>query len=209
MKGWGIMFKKIASDALGLSDIGKIIGPEGYDKTQADDYVRHEDNEVIFFLIATKADEYCFTNLALIHIDGNSALSSKKVMRRYPYYQHNISDVLLETAGKIDLDVEIKFNLGGVPVSIDVDRREVEKLKELYKALLFMSEEMLENGEKLHHAQTSLTNSYNLFQRVDVKDKPLLDEFKKINEYGFSWLESSRNTYRLKDYGYAFEKYIL
>lgn len=31
------MLKKFASDALGLSDIGKIIGPEDYDKTDADD----------------------------------------------------------------------------------------------------------------------------------------------------------------------------
>ena len=59
------MLKKLASDALGLSDIGKIIGPEDYDKTDADDYIRHEDNEKIYFLIKTKADEYCFTNIAL------------------------------------------------------------------------------------------------------------------------------------------------
>lgn len=39
------MFKKIAADALGLSDIGKIIEPQDYDKTDADDYVMHEDNE--------------------------------------------------------------------------------------------------------------------------------------------------------------------
>lgn len=44
------MLKKLASDALGLSDIGKIIGPEDYDKTDSDDYVRHEDNEKILFL---------------------------------------------------------------------------------------------------------------------------------------------------------------
>ena len=60
----------------------------------------------------TKSDEYCFTNLALIHIDGENAVSSKRVMKRYPYNQHGISKVLLETAGKIDLDVEIKFHLG-------------------------------------------------------------------------------------------------
>lgn len=60
------MFKKLASDALGLSDIGKIIPPSDYDKTDADDYVMNEDNEKIYFLIKTKQDEYCFTNLAII-----------------------------------------------------------------------------------------------------------------------------------------------
>lgn len=64
------MLKKFAADALGISDIGKIIKPKDYDKVDADDYVIHEDDERIFFLIKSKTDEYCFTNLALIHVDG-------------------------------------------------------------------------------------------------------------------------------------------
>ena len=45
------MLKKLASDALGLSDIGKIINPNNYDKVDADDFIMHEDGEQIFFLI--------------------------------------------------------------------------------------------------------------------------------------------------------------
>lgn len=56
------MFKKIASDALGLSDIGKIIQPDNFDKTESDDYVLDEEGEQIHFLIKSKSDEYCFTN---------------------------------------------------------------------------------------------------------------------------------------------------
>lgn len=69
------MFKKVASDVLGLSDIGTVIKPEDYDKVDADDYVMHEDGEKIYFLIKSKTDEYCFTNKALIHVDGTSAVS--------------------------------------------------------------------------------------------------------------------------------------
>ena len=36
------MFKKFASDALGLSDVGKIISPADFDKTDADDYLMNE-----------------------------------------------------------------------------------------------------------------------------------------------------------------------
>lgn len=39
------MLKKFASDALGLSDIGKVIEPQDYDKTDSDDYVLHEIGE--------------------------------------------------------------------------------------------------------------------------------------------------------------------
>ena len=39
------MFKKMASDALGLSDIGRIISKEDFDKAQSDDFVLTEDGE--------------------------------------------------------------------------------------------------------------------------------------------------------------------
>ena len=44
------MLKKFASDALGLSDIGKVIEPHDYDKTESDDYVMHEKDEKFIFL---------------------------------------------------------------------------------------------------------------------------------------------------------------
>ena len=54
------MFKNMAADLMGISDIGKIIEPKDYDKTDIDDYIFHEDHEKIFFLIKAKTDEYCF-----------------------------------------------------------------------------------------------------------------------------------------------------
>ena len=54
------MFKNFASDALGLSDIGKIIPPSQFHQTDIDDYIFHEDGEKIYFVIKSKSDEYCF-----------------------------------------------------------------------------------------------------------------------------------------------------
>ena len=51
------MFKNMAADLMGTSDIGKIIEPKDYDKTDIDDYIFHEDNEKIFFLIKATTDE--------------------------------------------------------------------------------------------------------------------------------------------------------
>ena len=70
-----------------------------------------EDGEKIFFLIKSKKDEYCFTNFGLTHVDGESAVSSKRVIKRYEYGSHRITHVTIETAGTIDLDVELKFNV--------------------------------------------------------------------------------------------------
>ena len=69
------MFKQLAQDALGISDIGSVIKPADYNQVDSDDYVMHEEGEKIFFLIKSKTDEYCFTNQALIQLDGTSAMS--------------------------------------------------------------------------------------------------------------------------------------
>jgi hypothetical protein len=131
------MFKKLASEAFGLSDIGVIVPAADFNKVDADDYLFSEDGEKIFFLIKSKKDEYCFTNLALVHVDGESAVSSKRVIRRYDYLSHRISHVTLETAGTIDMDVELKFRIGdGTPFSIDVRKNFIEQVKDIYKALV-------------------------------------------------------------------------
>lgn len=202
------MFKKMAADALGLSDVGKIIDPQDYDKTDADDYVMHEDDEKIYFLIKTKADEYCFTNLALIHVDGESAMSSKRTLKRYPYSQHTISDVSLETAGKIDLDVEIDFKLGPVAFSIDVQKDQIERLKDLYKSLLRIAEITHENTIVMHMANDSLEKAVSILQNSRVGDVKLDDQYNKLTDFGFTWMTSVRNQYHVKDFGDVFEKYI-
>ncbi|MGI8385688.1 PH domain-containing protein [Robertmurraya sp. P23] len=202
------MFKKIAADALGLSDIGKIIEPRDFDKTDADDYVMHEDNEKIYFLIKTKADEYCFTNLALIHVDGQSAASSKRTLYRYPYSQHKISNVTLETAGKLDMDVEIKFRLGDVQFDIDVQKDQIEKLKDLYKALLRISETTYENSVVTSLANESLEKAVAILQNSRTEELKLSEQYKELTEFGFNWLTSIREQYHEKDFGDVFEKYI-
>jgi len=51
------MFGKVAADMLGLSDVGSVIDPKNFDKVDSDDYVMHEDDEKVFFLIKSKTDE--------------------------------------------------------------------------------------------------------------------------------------------------------
>ncbi|GEN34925.1 MULTISPECIES: PH domain-containing protein [Aneurinibacillus] len=202
------MFGKVAADMLGLSDVGTVIKPENYDKADADDYVMREDNEKIYFLIKSKSDEYCFTNKALIHLDGTSATSKKRTLRRYPYYTYKISDVVLETAGTVDLDVEIKFNIGSQPYSIDVHKKHLEELKDLYKALLMIAEISHENEVALGFARQSLDLASTTLTRVASTENNLVDQFKGLNQAAFSWLVDSREKYTVKDFGPVFERYI-
>ncbi|MGG3449434.1 PH domain-containing protein [Domibacillus aminovorans] len=202
------MFGKVAADVLGLSDVGAVIKPADYDKVDADDYIMHEDNEKIYFLIKSKADEYCFTNLGLVHVDGANAVSKKRMLRRFNYVTNRVSNVMLETAGTVDLDVEIKFTLGNETYSIDVHKKHLEELKDLYKALLKIAEMQHENEMYLGYSQQSLDMSASSVQHITKTQIDLAGEFEKINNYAFNWLVQSSSRYRVKDFGKVFEKYI-
>lgn len=221
------MFKKFASEALGLSDIGKIIPPKDYDKVESDDYILHEDNEKIFFLIKSKQDEYCFTNRALIHVDGTSAMSKKRTLKRYEYYKYPISHVLLETAGTIDLDVEIKFKLGarnsassvsktssssadsgGVSFSIDVDKNQLEQLKDLYKALYAMSLIESSNYSSYNGAYDTLNKAIQVVSSNRSDGANQAEELEKVTNYIGQFLDEAKQKYVRKDYSEVFLKYI-
>jgi hypothetical protein len=201
------MFKKLASDALGLSDIGAVIKPQDFDKVESDDFVMHEEGEKIFFLIKSKSDEYCFTNKALIHVDGTSAMSKKRTLRRFDYINYFIDDVALETAGTMDLDIEIKFSMGEHSYSIDVNKKHMEELKDLYKALIRIGATQHENAKLLQYAQDSLKTATNTVNR-SASSTTLEEQFKTVNQYAFAWLKQAHETYMLKDFGAVFEKFI-
>lgn len=202
------MFGKVAADALGLSDIGSVIKPEDFSKVDSDDYVMHEDGEKIYFLIKTKADEYCFTNQSLIHLDGTSAMSKKRMLRRYPYSRYLLNEVFLETAGTVDLDVEIKFSIGDRAFSIDVQKKFLPELKDLYKALLKIAELQHENGLAQHFAQQSLDAAVSALGRTGKPEGSLLEQFKAINQYAFEWKQQTREQFIGRDFGHVYEKYI-
>ncbi|MDE1465403.1 PH domain-containing protein [Spartinivicinus poritis] len=201
------MFKRIASDALGFSDIGEIIDPKDYDKVDSDDYIMHEDNEKIYFLIKSKSDEYCFTNVAFIHLDGTSAISKKRLLKRYSYLDHAISDVMLETAGTIDLDAEIKFQLGKHTFSIDVKKDQIEHLKDLYKTLYAIGSLQRDNSHYYRFAERSVEIASSTVHR-STSSTTLETQFKEINQHAFDWLHLARDAYCRKDFGEIFEKYI-
>lgn len=202
------MLKKFASDALGLSDIGKVIDPSDYDKTESDDYVLHEKGEKIFFLIKTKADEYCFTNLALIHVDGESAVSKKRTLKRYDYKWNQIRNVSLETAGTIDLDVEIKFVIGDTPFSIDINKNQAEKIKDLYKALVEIERIMKDNNKYKKYAEDSLEYATRSVASTGYGQTSPAESFKSIAEFTNNWLKEINKQYNYEDFGSVFDLFI-
>lgn len=205
------MFKKLGSDLLGLSDIGRILTPEQFSHADVDDYILNEDNEKIYFVIKSKTDEYCFTNLALIHLDGESAVSSKRLLSRYDYYYEAIDQVQLETAGTVDLDVELKFTIGGESFSIDVDKNQLDKLKDLYKALYKISVIQDQNKAKMNYAVQSQELASRYLERAGMsvgQGSGVVSDFEAIRNSTFEFMKEQHKANLRTDYGDVFEKYI-
>ncbi|MCA0970576.1 PH domain-containing protein [Halobacillus litoralis] len=202
------MFKKIASDALGLSDIGRIISREDFDKAQSDDFVLSEDGERIHFLIKSKTDEYCFTNRALIHLDGEKASSSKRNIYRYDYYKNPVKNVSIETAGTVDLDLEIKFSMGSQYFSVDIAKDEGEAIADLYKSLVAIGHIQEENERQREFAHNSVNTASSLIKDNRFHDNDISQEFEQTVEFAYKWFTNKHDEFTRKDYQEIFDKYI-
>lgn len=199
------MFKKLASEALGLSDIGVIVAPTDYDKVDADDYLFHEDGEKIFFLIKSKKDEYCFTNFALIHVDGDSAVSSKRMIKRYDYANSLIENVRIETAGTIDMDIELKFVIAGLAFSIDVRKTYLEQLKDIYKSLIGINKRQVADQVCRDNVRQALNATSSIYKLNTASDGEVVGQFKEL----LSQLNTALLvTHTKRDYTDVFNKYI-
>lgn len=197
---------RVAADTLGLSDIGKIIAPQDFDKVDGDDFILQEDGEKIFYVIKSKMDEYVFTNYALIHVDGKSALEKKRLIRRYDFKYQKLSSVMLETAGTIDLDIEIKFSINEKAFSIDVDKNQLPQLKQLYKSLI-------EIGNMQKHNDTLFTDGVNALKMANedisrnIIQGDIVEVTEKLTNFNLDWMEALRKEYHIRDFSMVYDKY--
>lgn len=197
---------RVAADTLGLSDIGKIIAPQDFDKVDGDDFILQEDGEKIFYVIKSKMDEYVFTNYALIHVDGKSALEKKRLIKRYDFKYHKLSGVMLETAGTIDLDIEIKFSINETAFSIDVDKNQLPQLKQLYKSLI-------EIGNMQKHNDTLFTDGVNALKMANedisrnIIQGDIVEVTEKLTNFNLDWMEALRKEYHIRDFSMVYDKY--
>lgn len=203
----GNLFGRMAADTLGLSDIGKIISPQDFDKVDGDDYIMHEDGEKIFFVIKSKSDEYVFTNRGLLHVDGENAMSKKRTVRRHEFYNEKVTGVTLETAGTIDADVEIKFVFGVKSFSIDVDKKQLEQLKDLYKALVEISRLQSKNHMAIEDGTNGLKMANEALSRCTIEGN-VSNIVQDLTNFNLDWMKSLRNNYSNRDFTEVFEKYI-
>lgn len=204
------LFGKLAADTLGLSDIGKILEPKDFDKALVDDYISHEEGEEIFFVIKSQTDEYCFTNLAIWHLDGQLAVSKRRLLYKYDYFNHSIRNVKVETAGTIDLDCELKFdivsNSGVKEFSIDILKNQEEQIKDIYKALHKISLMQEEGAIRKADRDLTLSTVKDSFSRATCDNKA--DTFRELLSIVDRWNDETCRIYHQKDFGDVYRLYI-
>ena len=106
------------------------------------------------------------------------------------------------------MDVEVKFRLGTRDFSIDVHKKHIEQVKDLYKALFRISELMQENEIALGHAKASVEVASTTLGRGAAGAQPIVDAFRDLNQAAFAWLAGAQQKYWVKDFGFVFERYI-
>ncbi|TYZ68807.1 hypothetical protein PybrP1_011654 [[Pythium] brassicae (nom. inval.)] len=149
------LIKGLASDLTGSADICRPV--RQLETTIGAGFVLP--NEVIMFSLQSSKEEYTFTNHALLKIEGESATTTRKLVERFDYKTHTIKKVLFETAGRADRDVEIKFEIGGKSISIDIARDDEPVVREYYKVLEILGRAQRRNEREWDFAKLALSSA--------------------------------------------------
>jgi len=200
------IFSRVTSDLTGMSDKCKVIPPSEFANTQAQAYIFTEMNEKLYFLLKSAKDEYAFTNIGMIHVDGEKAISSKRQILRYNYFEHTPTNVILETAGTADLDVEIKFTMGQ-SFSIDVVKAHLEPLTALYKILTLIGMTKAEYARHWALVERSFEHSRDAVGRLSSSGSASA-EYKSILQHAQTELLAAHEKYHPQEYDAAFELYL-
>lgn len=145
------------------------------------------DNEQVFFFLESVVEAIVFTNKAIIHSKKSSMASSKSLTSRYELKSSIITNVKLETAGTIDRDAEIKFNLNEEELSWDILKTQMNDIIKLYSSLVKISNAQHTHAIKVNNLQTALTaasTSVNISsEKSKVEDFEAIVNFaeKKLN----------------------------
>lgn len=79
---------------------------EDFASLQSRAYLIHD--EVVLIALSSPKEEYSFTNLGLITVCGESAMTTKRNVVRYDYQTEAVRSVRFESCGVTDHDCELK-----------------------------------------------------------------------------------------------------
>ena len=112
----------------------------------------------------------------------------------------------IETAGTIDLDVELKFYVDDLHFSIDVRKNFLESLKDIYKALSTIGRLQERNAEARENAQRTLGAIASMYRLNAVDgDDAVVKQYTALLDAVNTTVQ---DRFAGRDYSLVFEKYI-
>lgn len=200
------------SEGLGKADVCTLLtSPPDIQQSLGLGYLLPDDG-FPFFVLKSSQDEYLFTGKLLLHIDGHSGMSKKKLVTRYVYKYHNIKNVQLETAAVMDRDCELKFQTHAEGAaaqrwSIDVQKSQLQELIPWYKALVALSEAISTNNSMWALTAASVESAGKVMGKITMSAEQAGQAgatFTEVADASFNWLAGRHQQLQPKDYSYIF-----
>ena len=190
---------------LSNTETNTVVSKEFYTMSRAYEYVLHESGEAIHYLVYSGENEFCFTNLGLIHVSQASADISYHV-KRYSYNMHPLTGITLsKTEGT---HYRIHFLMGETPFVLTVNDTSSAELKTLFNSLHQISETLYENRIGYDYVRQSLEWISSTIGHSSTKEIDVKDTFTRLNQHSTDWVTTLKSHYYTTDYGYIFEKAI-
>jgi hypothetical protein len=199
------MFKGMVGDITGGADVCTCLTREQFMAEPCMQYVL-ADETVFIYLRAAKL-QYIFTDQALIVSAGSSGASTKRLVSRFEYNQYDIVNVGFETAGfgLTDLDCELKFQIGGQNVSIDIEKRQTEIAVHYYRCLTDLARTQHHNAFRL---KTLLSTSIQRAPKLTITDGGLESKLAALSADCIQFTEAALIKYKPESYKEVFLRHF-
>lgn len=150
------MLSALGKDLTGSADICSIV-VSNFSGLAATPYVLS--TEELLFAFASPKEEFVFTDEALIKVKGASAANPRKLVERFEYRDHEVSNVQFQTSGRLDRDCELRFSIGDEQVTIEIRRKEEAHAKTFFNALLALSRAQEQRQQRWDQAKSALEST--------------------------------------------------
>jgi hypothetical protein len=133
----------------GTADNCECVPRHAFDNEVSIRYVLMDETPYIF--LKSMKEDHIFTDKAYIVCRGNTSGGTKRIVVRLEYVSHHITDVMFESAGMglTDQDCELKFNIGGHAISVDIRKQDADTGVLYYRTLCALAAVQVRNGSAL------------------------------------------------------------
>lgn len=153
--------KNLAGEAMGTSDNCSVILQKERARAESSFAAMVMPHETPYVLMKSAKKEFLFTDHGLIISSGEAAVGTKRLVRRYNWFEVIVKNVMFETAGYsvTDLDCEVKFTIGNESISIDCKKQDDANARILVALLSDLARCQARNAQRLKLAEATLTRT--------------------------------------------------